>query len=447
MKTKIIHLLIILFTISVQGQIPTLAEKNYNSKYKQTERTKAIVSAVLNENLTERKIAVLEAIDKYDDTINIRNKLIISLDEELKKEKNKEKQTRTLQRKEEIEKEVASLVKQKKESIKKILSESEEVNSESESEEDEYSDARWSQIDYINYFYGLYDKKIEDNIKKIEKLELDIVGIEAVYDALEQKIKVDSIRNIIKNLETERDSILKEYRNEYTGLFPSWHKEYRNDFFEYYYNTNDSKTSYLNSLAINYNNSGTVIQSEVIADTFGPVRIGFGTVVQSNDETPVTEQEITEQKQQDQLEALLNGGGNFYIETILPALTIHNNSIALYSYFNNKTGTEIKGFSNNLDTNTFNTSLGSNLYFGMNSDEKKFNVFMQADFNLILASKSFYQNLQLAKEQPFFQGKLMVGVTFLSKFRLAAILNSFGSDEALRSGKVILGLQIIPGFN
>ncbi|VXB84863.1 conserved exported hypothetical protein [Flavobacterium sp. 9AF] len=447
MKTKRILLLLVLFTMSVQAQLPSLAEKNYYSKFYHTEHTKKMLNTVLNEKVVEEKEVILKEFKNYEKKINNKKDEYLSIEKELENIKDKKTKQNLEQNKAKLNQEIKDLENERTKKISEMLSDTEEVNNESESEEDEYNDARWSQIDYIDYFEKLFKKKVEAKIEEIEKIELEIVAIEDFQIALEKKEKIDVLRKEINDIENEKDSIIKEYKNKYTGFFPSWKKEYRNDFFGYYYKNNDSKTSYLNSLALNYNNSGTVIQSELVADTFGPLRISLGTVVQSNDEVPQTQEELTKQKQQDHLETLLNGGGNFYIETILPVLTVHNNTIALYSYFNNKTATEIKGFSNEIDTNTFNTSLGSNLYFGMNSDEKKFNVFVQTDFNVILASKLFYQNLQLAKQQPFFQGKLIVGVTFLSKFRLAAILNSFGSDEAVRSGKVILGLQIIPQFN
>lgn len=87
-----------------------------------------------------------------------------------------------------------------------------------------------------------------------------------------------------------------------------------------------------------------------------------------------------------------------------------------------------------------------NTYFGLSSDSKKFNFFLQANGNVTGGTKEFYRNLGLTNDKIFFNGKVIAGMTILNNFRLSATLSNYGSDEKIRSNKITVGVQILPGF-
>lgn len=386
MKAKILIILIVLITISMQAQIPTLAERKSNLK---EVKSNIITNKInlLNQKKTELNAALIDR-STIDSAAIKTNEMQLSNLTQLKAiiDKNDPNDS------DEFEAIYKSLYKKKIDSINKLIQ------------------------------TKIIESKKLDNIEKLNTIRADVENLKEQITLLEYELKI--------------------YTKTY-NWFPSSKNKYGNAFYKELYDIKDTKTNYLNSFAINYSDLGAVAQSDVIADTFGPVRMSLGAFIQSNAEAPedpAEKEKLTENKQ---LEALLNGGGNFYLQTVFPVYYTTNDYVTCYNYFNNRTALGIKGLNNAIDTSTFNSSLGANFYFGLNSDEKKFNVFLITDFNMIVASKSVYDNLQLAKKQPFFQGKLIVGITILNQFRLAATLNSFGSDEALRSGKVALGIQVL----
>lgn len=401
MKTKYLIILIVLITVSMQAQIPTLAERKSNLKKIKVSYDSNFITGQINLlNLKINKLKTAPANGSTIDSTAIKiNEMQLSTFTQLKAKIDK--------------------------------------NDPKDSDE------------FVATYQSLYVKKIDSINTLIQNKIIESKKLDNVKNLNTRKADVEKLREQITLLEYE----LKTYTATY-NWFPSSKNKYGNAFYKEFYNIKDTKTSYLNSFAINYSDLGAVAQSDVIADTFGPVRMSLGTFIQSNAEAPedlTTEAKLASVDQSDsgkltkdkQLEALLNGGGNFYLQTVFPVYHTTNDYLTCYTYLNNRNALGIKGINNAIDTSTFNSSLGANFYFGLNSDEKKFNIFLITDFNAIVASQSVYDNLQLAKKQPFFQGKLIVGVTILDQFRLAATLNSFGSDEALRSGKVALGIQVL----
>lgn len=405
MKTKLFFILAVLITVSMQAQIPTLVDKKLSRDY-----------------IFAKKIIRIDnpTAKKEKDSLKVEKKI-------LEDSIQKNQRDLTAEERSKVETETKKLNEQ----IKNI---DERINAIASIEEPYY----------VKEFSRVYNRKIKEKSDEIESIKVkmkDMNDIDEVDEALE------TIRKLNHEI-TELQYELKMRRSDDRLLFlPSSSKKFGTVFFKKMYYTDGTHTSYLNSLALNYSSSGTVAQSEVLADTFGPVRMSLGTVIQSNSETPETEVEKEEQQEEDQLETLMNGGGNFYLETILPAFIYSNDKFSGYFYANNRTGLGLKGLSDSVDTSTFNSAFGTNLYLGYNSNEKKFNVFFNADASYNFASKAVYENLNMKDRKPFLTGKLIAGLTFSNKFRLSATFLTFGSDESLRSGKVVVGLQIIPQKN
>lgn len=418
MKTKIVFMLIVFFTISVQAQLPTLAERSVsNIKVKENAYKDLNKITFLKEKL--------EYLNKKNDSLkdSIKEKEIVIYKKEITLDTLKIDE---LYNEIILDSSIINLNNIKASYVNELL-----------------NNIRGREIETLNPYKVVYDdlfnKKI-DSIQELIDVKIDAIKDKDNIDIVDKEIAlIESLKKEILNLEHEL-----KIKNTIFHWFPSIESKYGNAFYKYFYNIKDDKTSFLNSFALNYNDLGAIVQSEIIGDTFGVFRMSLGSVLQSNTISPETEVEKQKQTKQNQLEQLLNGGGNFYLETIYPVYYSQGNFCSLYGFLSNRTAFSLKEINESIDSETFNNALGINLYLGFNSDTNKFNLFLNGDFNYIIGSKSLYQNLQLAEEKPFLQGKMIIGVTFLSKFRLAATLNSFGSDDAVRRSKITVGLQVIP---
>lgn len=489
MKTTLLLLLIVLLTGTMQAQIPTLVDKNFNSiKISHTKEAKKGTDVLeklkqetidslknLTQNIQERinkEPKMLERKKKnesektqLENDVNymkskpqLNNKKFMQILTDLNiKEISEKKREEAIQEK---EKEIAviqdsiqfwdhQINKSKSESNKYKLREAEfkvkmkVIEDMSNKLATKRKSVQYAtSLDMYKQYFKVKKDSIAAQVKQKKTIDISNETKITVLDSIKKEIKK------LKKLNREMDRSLRFVeREEKVVLMPSLNHQFGSLFFRKFYYTNGKATNYLNSFALNYSNSGALIQSEVIADTYGPIRIGLGTLIQANSQTPDTPEEKEKEQQEDQLENLINGGGNFYLETIFPVFIYAIDEFSSYLYLNNKTAMGLKGFSDSIDTSTFNSAFGMNLYLGANTAEKKFNFFINADANYNVASKEVYENLNIKDRKGFLTAKLVAGITFDQKFRLSATFNTLGSEEALRSGKVIVGLQIIPSKN
>ncbi|MBW3518045.1 hypothetical protein [Flavobacterium sp. NKUCC04_CG] len=276
------------------------------------------------------------------------------------------------------------------------------------------------------------------------------------------KIKLDSINKLIAIkqeklllLTVERDETLASL-DKFSWVLPTWKKANRKKFFHDMYSNDTNSPILLNSLALNTNSDATSIQNEIITDNMWAVRLTLGSVLSiasgQNDSSLTPEQaqqQIKKETEKEALSRLINGGGNFYLEGIFPLFTTNQDNgdqITSYTYANLRGAMDISKISRNIDTSTGNGTVGVNSYFGISSDNRKFNFFFQGNVNFTFGSTHFYNNLGLNNEKAFLNGKIIAGITILNQFRFLATINTFGSDEKLRSNNVAIGIQILPGL-
>jgi len=307
---------------------------------------------------------------------------------------------------------------------------------------------------YVKAYDALIDPvkvSIESHLKSLEK-EKDLKVM------VEIKQKIDAKTLELEKLKKDRDEELEQIDG-FDATFPTMNAKSRERFFHDIYNNNTSKTNYLNSFALSADGKSALAQSEVITDNMWAFRVSFGTVVaassketeETNEDTPKAEltAEAVAKNEEDAFKRLLNGGGNFYLELILPLFVTNPNNgdqVTSYGYTSAKGAMDVKGFGNDIDTSTANGSAGFNYYLGVSSDSKRFNFFVFANANYTFGTQDFYKNLGIKDQQGFFNGKVIMGITFLNRFKLSAIVANFGSDEKLRSSKASVGIQILPGF-
>jgi len=301
---------------------------------------------------------------------------------------------------------------------------------------------------YIDY----YDKEI-DKVKTENDSLNKVIGSKKTIEEIDliQKLLNKNERKI-KIIEQQKENKIISL-NAYKCFMPTVRKIDREVFFKDMYNNTTNKTILLNSFALNSDSKATAVQTEIVTDNLSAFRLSFGSVMSlasSKEETNGSEEEQKkEETEEEAFSRLINGGGNFYLEAVLPLLCTNpnnGNQFTFYGYGSVRGAMDVEGFGNNIDASTGNYSIGINTYFGLSSDSKKFNFFLQANGSVTGGTNDFYKNLGLVHEEAFFNGKVIAGMTILNNFRFSAILSAYGSDEKIRSNKITVGVQILPGF-
>ena len=296
-----------------------------------------------------------------------------------------------------------------------------------------------------------YDLLISKKQEEINKLNDDAAaaagGDTDPFNSIQDNIKIK--QGELNSLKDEKEAAIASINGHYKALFPSVDRLHRNQFFKSMYNKKNDNTKYVNSFALSSNKDGSLAQSEIITDNLSALRLSFGSIISSPSGTPTNPTDSQNQTEAEAVKRLIGGGGNLYLEVDFPLLSTNNENkgwFAFYSYANLIGASDIKGFGNNLPTSSGNGSFGISNYLGATSDNGKFNFFIQGNINYTMGSNDFYNNLGLDNEKGFLNGKLIAGVTLLNTFRFSAILSTYGSDEKVRSGNVILGIQILPNL-
>ncbi len=293
----------------------------------------------------------------------------------------------------------------------------------------------------IANFNKHYDKKI-DSISNIIKIL--IIKQEEAYPNKRKMIiiseEIEMKKNIIKKLEKEKGYVSSTFNSKKQKFFPSVNNYYRDYFFESHYSSEYNKTALLTSLSATINNDAKTIQSELVADRIKWFRVSLGSVMSIASDTTETKVE------ENNIERLISGGGNFYLDFTLPVFTSYTDSFLTdYCYLNFKAASDISGFGNNVDVTTFNGSIGITNYLGFSSDEKKFNFFILNDVTAYKGNRGFYENLNLNHQKWFLNSNFSFGVTFLNNYRVVCRTN-LSSEPSLRTEKFAVGIQLLPNL-
>lgn len=311
-----------------------------------------------------------------------------------------------------------------------------------------------TQDDYERVYDNLIKIKTDSiayysNLMKDDKYKYDLKSIDSINVLRDKKIKQ------LNNLIIEKNEKLATY-DKFPWYLPSWKPVNRKKFFHDMYNKDINRTNYLNAFTLTGNSNGTTAQTEIVTDNLWALRVSFGSALSistaKKEENLSLEEANQKDKEETEIETfnrLVNGGGNFYLEAALPLLTTNQNNgdqITFYSYANMRAAMDVENFNSNMDTTTANGSLGITSYLAINSDNKKFGFFVIGDINYVVGSNAFYRNLGLANEEGFLVGKFIAGFSILNTFKLSATIKTFGSNATVRNDKVMIGIQILPGF-
>lgn len=297
------------------------------------------------------------------------------------------------------------------------------------------------------FFYAYHKKKQKALLAQISDLEnkaADIDNIDNVDELKTLQNRIVHKKTYLKGYTAYFDKIMAQ-ANDFNMFFPSFGSK-KEDFFAMVYSKSDENDLYfVNNAAVQLNNSGAAIQSELTSAFMGPLRLSFGTIVsnaKSDEEAP----EETDVEDTDAFKRLASGGGNMYLNAELPLFYKGNNRFQCVINGYIKGALDISEFSDDVDTSTGNGSFGGNFYGSIATDNGEFNFFISGNYALYAGSNAFYDRLQVTDHKPFAFGQIGAGVTILDRLRISCIANQFGSESQLRSGKIIIGVQILSGL-
>lgn len=293
-------------------------------------------------------------------------------------------------------------------------------------------------------------KNLNEQKSKLEKEET-ITNLRKLKEEIsKEKQKLDDYTKLIKRINDETKQV----------VFPTFNKVNRERIFGLLYTGNDrnSNFSFGNSASLQINNSGTIVETNLISSDLGPFRVSFGTLL-----TNATEDENDDENQSDdgltpntteednitQTEAfqrLLSGGGNTFLNFELPVLFASGEFSSIYLNTSARVGLDIEEFGDDIETTSGNGNVNSNLYGSVSSKDKVFTFFGQINYGLYFGSKEFYQNLGVTSEKAFGFGRITVGFTINNFVRFGLTLNTLSSESNLRSGTIVVGSQVLAGF-
>ncbi|KOS06543.1 hypothetical protein AM493_11235 [Flavobacterium akiainvivens] len=210
----------------------------------------------------------------------------------------------------------------------------------------------------------------------------------------------------------------------------------------------ESDMSFANNISLLYTDKSTIVQTELISDYMGLVRLSFGSVINAtSEESAEGENAQSERENNNEQELLrtLNGGGNFYLSGLLPFWTYKRSLFLFMPSLNGKISADIEGMGSNVAASDVRGMLYPSLYVSRASDNKKFNFFLQAEYGLLFATNDFYDQFEIDRNSktPVLLGRAMFGVTIGGSLRFTVVTKSVSNYKQLINDKVMIGLQFL----
>ncbi|AXG74191.1 hypothetical protein DVK85_08045 [Flavobacterium arcticum] len=299
--------------------------------------------------------------------------------------------------------------------------------------------------DYSYYIdsYTLTVDKYRDSISAYEKKRFE-VGKESAT-ILTDSIKANRARLIALRAHISK---LRKEKNKKIRLFPSWDQNNKMYFFQEFYDEDNIHTNYLNNVSLLFDN--TTVQSELLSDYLGPFRLAFGTVINANSDkddeaTEEDSSEITKEEQQDELQRIINGGGNFYLNAQLPVHAYTSTNFLEIISLNGRFSSDIEGVGSDVEATDVKYGVNASAYLALTTDQKKFGFFVNAEYGWISGTNNFRDDFGLQKvfDKPAFWGKVVVGIMLNSKVTISITSKSISNYDSLLSDKVMVGIQLL----
>lgn len=260
------------------------------------------------------------------------------------------------------------------------------------------------------------------------------------------KRKRDSVAMLnamIGNMEDQKDSLYFQYVSEYV--------DYRKvtfcpgilrarAVFDVVYGNEGQRFKAMGNSGVQFGASGTAsIYSEVISGNMGLIRVGFGTMLTSddsgNDSTSQTDQAY---------QRLITNGGNTILTLEYPLLYANG--------FNNQLNAIIRPIvKGTADLPAFGTSTdkwAGSIMFGLDAygdaalDNNQLRFFANISSFYVRGTSVYQSNLAVASPD-FSFGQLTLGLVFLENFKISIIVATWSTQADLRNRNVIIGGQVL----
>ena len=301
-------------------------------------------------------------------------------------------------------------------------------------------------------FLKIQNAQLESQLEISKQREQDIYNeIAREGTSSDRETALDSIKTAIASIETNiKNNLTNLKKVQPEGFWPSWGKK-KEDFYYMLYSKDNGRDFYfVNNAALQVNDEANSVQSEITSAYMGPLRLSFGSLLSNSasgeEGEPDPEEPEVPVDDTEAFQRLLSGGGNIYLNMELPVWFMARGPWVGYINANAKGAADFSAISNDIDTSTANGSVGLNAYTSISTDENEFNFFGNVTYGMYIGGNEFYRALAIGDEKPFAFGQLTAGVTIFNKFRFSFTTNTFSSEENLRSGKLVFGIQVLSGF-
>ena len=267
----------------------------------------------------------------------------------------------------------------------------------------------------------------------------------------------------LKNLKTlieDKTSKIKDYDEIIEGQLHKWFPSRlstRDVFYSNLFSKDNNKNSYLlDNITTQIGNNTAAISSELVSSYIKMIRVSFGTLMtntgesnsNNNDNTATPVPPASNTDATDAFQRLLSsGGGNLFLKFDFPLYYAQSKLGTFFVNSSSRIGTTVKQFSNDIDTASGSGNSSINMYASVSSDDQKsFIFFLNSSFGGYFGGGDYYSKLNLAKNGLFAFSHLTVGVDVSSSIRITYMFRSFASDENLRSTRGVVGIQLLKGL-
>ena len=324
-------------------------------------------------------------------------------------------------------------------------------------------------IELLETLYENEENELDITIYHIRFYERDIATLKLEKEQIEKEIEVanstDEIDKKISRIRKIEDSIngfeiiINEFRKKNnkpdTGTFFSmFKKERKAEIFKRLYSEDvNQNLNLIRNTAFQLSSDGGVAESELISSFLGPSRVSIGTIIASvsndnedDDAMMMDNPMMTESTETEAFQRLIAGGGNLFINFELPIFTYLSKPVSVYLSGTARFNLDLAEVSGDINTSTGNGNLRGNIYVSFSTDDNSISFFGNASFGHYFGNSSFTESLNIMNRNDFSFGQVTTGLTISNKFRISATLNTLSNVESLRSGKVIIGAQILSGL-
>jgi hypothetical protein len=317
---------------------------------------------------------------------------------------------------------------------------------------------------------SIYSKASDTALLKAAKLKVEInedfesklQQITAAINATLDKKERDKLKQELKDARQDKSdqingiykdvlNIAKEFNYYHLNenrlrLFPVRNAVGAQLFYEN--EVNDERSSFLRNTIVRWAPDGgkASLFNELFADYAGAFRVGVGMLISNkSDVTDVTTAKKDSLQQQDAIQRLVGGGGNFVINFSYPLMgytTLFNN-FSTKLIFAPKLNIDVPQLGTEKSKTAVSPDLGLEGTVFYTMENKVFTVFSNYRFGYIFGNKNFYQNLLKTDEKGFAFHQFIVGLAINSTFRIT--WNTFFGDQFVRSNfNQSIGFSIVP---